>query len=194
MAASQELGLVLQWILLPYYKVDMANYDSAFTFLIPLEDNPRHPGSVGHDADGATRYGLLDRWHPDLVAQGFYTLPNDQALAVAKIYYKSQYWDKIQGDSISVNKAAAQLFSIGVNVGVTRAVKIAQSALHIKADGVFGSGTLASLNATDADSFIDSFDVAAKALYDQIAIAHPEKLNQVAGWKNRVDLISHYRD
>lgn len=171
----------------------MSNYDSAFTFLIALEDDHRHPGSTTHDADGATRYGLLDRWHPDLVAQGFYTLPNDQALAVAKTYYKSQYWDKVKGDQISSNKIAAQLFSIGVNVGISRAVKIAQSAVGVKADGIFGPGTLAAINAQNETGFINQFDAAAKALYTAIAIAHPEKANDVAGWNNRVDLINTYQ-
>jgi lysozyme family protein len=171
----------------------VGNYDSAFDFLIALEDNHRHPGSTLHDSDGATRYGLLDRWHPDLVAQGFYTCPNDQALEMAKAHYQTEYWNRVQGEGISSNKVATQLFSIGVNVGITRAVKIAQSAVHVKADGVLGQGTLYAINATDEASFISAFDIAAKALYAAIAVAHPEKAGDVAGWNNRVDLISTYQ-
>jgi lysozyme family protein len=170
----------------------MSNYDSAIDFVIGLEDS--HPsGKVTYDADGATRYGLLDRWHPDLVAQGFYSLSNDQALALAKACYRAQYWNRIHGDDILSNKVAAQLLSIGVNDGVVSAIKLAQTAIGIQSDGILGPFSLAAINAADENDFLNSFNSAAKDRYDAIVAAHPEKLRYRQGWYNRVDLISTYQ-
>lgn len=170
----------------------MSNYDSAIDFVIGLEDT--HPsGLVEHDADGATRYGLLDKWHPDLVAQGFYTAPNDIALAMAKVYYRAQYWNRVQGDKIFDNRVAAQLLSIGVNDGVVTAIKLAQQAANVTADGVLGPVSLGAINTMDPNAFLSAFDAAAKARYDQIIVAHPEKAVYKNGWYNRVDAIQKYQ-
>lgn len=170
----------------------MANYDSAINFVIALEDS--HPsGQVTHDSDGATRFGLLDRWHPELVQAGFYTCDAGTALGMAKQTYRTQYWNKIQGDAIASNAVAAQLLSIGVNDGMGEAIKLAQQVVGVVADGAFGPHTLAAINAVQAAQFLVQFDATAKAHYNAIVAAQPAKAVDLQGWYNRVDAISKYQ-
>jgi lysozyme family protein len=170
----------------------MGNYDSAFNFLIPLEDS--HPsGQVTYDSDGATRFGLLNRWHPELIQAGFYTTDALTALGMAKQTYRTQYWNLIQGDAITSNIVAAQLLSIGVNDGMGTAIKLAQQAVGVVADGSFGPHTLAAINAVQPAQFLAQFDATAKAHYNAIVAAQPSKAGDLKGWYNRVDLISTYQ-
>lgn len=170
----------------------MANYDPCIKFVIRLEDSIKHPGAVTEDSDGLTRYGLLDRWNPGLVIKGFYKMPADQALILAKDYYRIKYWNYIQGDGITLDIVAAQLFSIAVNDGVVTAVKMAQRLLGAAKDGVLGAQTLRALNLLPSDIFLTKFDAAAKAHYDEIVAKYPIKQKYLLGWYNRVDAIMHF--
>jgi lysozyme family protein len=170
----------------------MSDYASAIDFVIHLEDSTLS-GRVEHDADGATRYGLLDRWHPDLVEAGYYTTDPVTALQMAKTYYKPNYWDKFRGDQLTSNRVAAQILSIGVNDGIVQGIKFAQQAAGVTADGVFGVISLAAVNALDEATFLQRFDQTAKAHYDAVVAANPAKSVDLKGWYNRVDLISKYQ-
>jgi lysozyme family protein len=170
----------------------VADYNLSITFVLTLEDSSGR-GKVTVDSDGTTRYGLLDRWHPDLTAQGFYTMPADQALIVAKTCYRTQYWNHISGDGITSNTVATQIFSIAVNDGITWGTKLAQGVLGLNQDGVLGDETLTAINNMDPVSFISAYNVAAKSRYAGIVEAHPEKAGDLKGWYNRVDLISTFK-
>lgn len=169
----------------------MADYNSAIDFVIHLEDSTLS-GKVEHDSDGATRYGLLDRWNPSLVEAGFYTTDPVTALAMAKAYYKPNYWDKFKGDQLTHNRVAAQILSIGVNDGIVTGIKFAQKAAGVDPDGNFGIISLAAVNALDEATFLQRFDQTAKAHYDAVVAANPAKAGDLKGWYNRVDLISKY--
>lgn len=170
----------------------MANYDSCIDFVLHLEDSTLS-GRVTVDSDGTTRFGLLDRWHPDLVQEGFYTTDTATALGMAQAEYRTGYWNPIHGDNISSNVVAAQLLSIGVNDSPRIAVEIAQGVLGVIADGSLGPVTLASLNAMDPNTFLASFDATAKAYYQQVVAKEPQKAGDLRGWFNRVDLISTFQ-
>jgi len=170
----------------------VADYNLAITFVLTLEDSSGR-GKVTVDSDGTTRYGLLDRWHPDLTTQGFYTMPADEALVIAKTCYRTQYWNHISGDGITSNIVAAQIFSIAVNDGITWATKMSQGVLGLVQDGVLGDQTLTAINSMDPTNFITAFNMAAKARYAAIVQAHPNKVGDLQGWYNRVDLISTFK-
>jgi lysozyme family protein len=169
----------------------MANFEPCILFVIGLEDT--HPsGKVTEDSDGLTRFGLLDRWNPGLVIKGFYTMPVDEALVLAKSYYRIKYWNYIQGDKIILDVIAAQLLSIAVNDGVVTAVKIAQRMLGVDRDGMLGINTLNAINTLPSDIFLNKFDAAAKAHYNDIVVKYPAKQKYLQGWYNRVDAINHF--
>ena len=169
----------------------MANYASAVNFVLHLEDSTLS-GIITTDSDGTTRYGLLDRWHPDLVQAGFYTTDAQTALTMADAAYRTGYWNPIQGDAINSNTVAAQLLSIGVNDSPHEAVWIAQGVLGLNQDGVLGPMTLSALNNQDPDTFLASFNAAAKAYYRQVVVEEPQKAGDLQGWLNRVDAIENY--
>jgi lysozyme family protein len=172
----------------------MANFNLAFTFVMGLEDSSG-TGQITQDADGLTRWGLLDKYQPDLVQAGFYTnkVSGPQALAMAKPIYQAQYWDPILGDEITDDEVAAQIFSIAVNDGVTESTKLAQGVAEVRQDGVFGNDTLSAVNAMDPDEFIEEFNAAAQDYYEEIAEDDPAKEVDLQGWINRLNAIDNFQ-
>ena len=69
---------------------------------------------------------------------------------VQNIYF-SEYWLKIKGDSIKMQENANVLFDMAVNAGHSRAVKLAQEMLGIKADGICGNVTIGAINSYGSD-------------------------------------------
>jgi len=128
------------------------------------------------DAGGETYRGVARRYHRSwagwAVIDGIkQNLPGGQELDAAleeneslqqevEDFYRQQYWDRFQGDSIPVQGLADELFDTAVNMGVHRAVTFLQQGLNllnrnqqsykdIVEDGKLGPGTLGAL-----DSFL----------------------------------------
>lgn len=107
-----------------------------------LVNDPRDPG-------GLTQWGLSKRANPDLPIGN---MTKEQAAAV----YKKRYWDAARLDEVESVHVAMEVFDTGVNMGVGRAVKIAQEATNllgkaynletIPVDGRMGPLTLKALN------------------------------------------------
>jgi lysozyme family protein len=122
------------------------NFDEAFEIVIGHEgewsNHARDPG-------GLTRWGITQRDYPNLDLE---TLTLDGA----KHIYKSDYWDKIQGDYLP-GKIAFLVFDSAVNQGVMRATKLMQRALSVQVDGVIGPRTLAAAQSVDPVEFAALF-------------------------------------
>jgi len=63
--------------------------------------------------------------------------------------YKTNYWDRINGDSLPYGVDYA-VFDFAVNSGPTRAVKTLQQVLNISADGEVGPETLGALETANS--------------------------------------------
>lgn len=61
-------------------------------------------------------------------------------------FYKREFWDKVQGDYITYQNAAFQIFDMAINSGPEAAVKIAQRDLGIPDTGKMDSTTLNLIN------------------------------------------------
>lgn len=59
-----------------------------------------------------------------------------------KEFYKKEYWDKLKLDSVVYQDFACNIFLLGVNAGLKRAVKVAQESCNILADGIIGKDTM----------------------------------------------------
>lgn len=140
----------------------MADFDKAYTVIAA------HEGGYVNDIDdrgGEAYKGISRRFHPAWIGwkrvdaakqeKGFpKNLNSDVYLNNAvKRFYKRQYWDKFSGDTLRDQQIATELFDVGVNMGVRRAVRFLQDSLNllnrnerdyedISADGVFGPVTL----------------------------------------------------
>lgn len=123
------------------------------------------------DAGGETWKGISRRFHPqwpgwaiidaekERGADGLQDrLRHNTRLTFHEMqFYREQFWNRFDGDSIRAQVIADELFDMAVNMGAHRAVKFLQGALNllnrnqqnypdIIEDGVFGPSTLDTLN------------------------------------------------
>jgi lysozyme family protein len=136
-------------------------------------DDPDDPG-------GATKYGITQR---DMPGRDMKTLTIPEAIE----FYKEKFWNPFY-DAIVNSPIGNKLFDMGVLFGVKTTVEIMQRTLQLDDDGIFGSGTLAALNAVltppallqlfKNNLVIHAVDVGAK---------NPRERKDVAGWINRIN-------
>jgi lysozyme family protein len=135
----------------------MALFEPAFTFMMDHEDAPR-AGTVTFDLGGKTRFGIAEKWHPNVPPE-FWTLPPLDALHIAADIYRDEYWRPIRGFEIQAQRVASKCFDMYVNLRPQIAISIFQRALddvgaHLECDGRFGPATLAALNQEDPDKLL----------------------------------------
>lgn len=114
----------------------MADFKTAFLFTLQHEDST-YTGKVTVDAGGRTRFGIAEKFHPDLPEE-FFTGPTEDALAEAEKIEESEYWGRMRLAEIENQNVANKLFDMGVNMGVRQAGVYAQRAARVVEDGVIG--------------------------------------------------------
>ena len=93
-------------------------------------NNPKDPG-------GETNFGISKRAYPK---EDIKNLTKERAI---EIYYKD-YWLPSSCDKMPY-KIALNVFDMSVNAGVLKSIKLLQTALGVKADGIIGKVTLGAL-------------------------------------------------
>jgi len=166
----------------------MADFKTAFLFTLQHEDSTRS-GKVTVDAGGRTRFGIAEKFHPDLPEE-FFTGPVEDALAEAEKIEEREYWDAMRLAEVENQNIANKLFDMGVNMGVRQAAVYAQRAVNsqrqqLKEDGVIGSKTLAAINAIDPQTFYGLLCQFSAAHYHHIATNNPAQAVNLAGWLKR---------
>jgi lysozyme family protein len=168
----------------------MADFLKIITWILYQEDDKRIPGKIVDLGDnaGLTRLGLTQRWHAsDLPITFFSTLPFKDAVQAAKVPYRKQYWDLLDGDLINSDIVAAPLMSFAVNDTVRVAVKTLQSVLEVVEDGQIGPATLAELNSKDPIAVARLYRAEWASFYHRDVSLNPTKAQFLTGWLNRVD-------
>lgn len=138
-------------------------FDKAFEYTMPFEGWDSYTNDPD-DKGGATKYGITVRTlraiRFDVDGDGDVTENDVKSLTYsqAKDILKRKYWDMIQADNIESERIAIKLFDCAVNMGPTRATRIAQEALNdlrygLVVDGLMGPKTLSALNGSDEDVF-----------------------------------------
>jgi lysozyme family protein len=159
----------------------MDKFNVAMDFVLKSEggyvNDPRDPG-------GETNLGVTDK--QDGKIDGLIDVDGDgigdvsvKGLTIdqAKIVYRRNYWDKVHGDELSPGRALI-LVDTAVNMGVSRAIKLAQRVSNLTEDGVFGPKTLAAAKTFDIQAYAN----ARLAIYQQLN-GWP---TYGKGWTNRV--------
>ncbi|MCD4681125.1 MAG: hypothetical protein K8S00_12140 [Bacteroidales bacterium] len=137
-------------------------------------NDPKDPG-------GETNFGISKRAFPNLDIKN---LTKEQAKA---IYYE-KYWKPIQLDKFSDELLALHVFDFGVNAGVSRAVKLLQNFLDIKADGIIGPISIREINTYPMPGRLRNFYIdARKDFYKIIVKNRPTSRRFLKGWINRVN-------
>jgi lysozyme family protein len=151
----------------------ITSYDDAFTALMGNEgsysNNPADPG-------GETMWGITLRVAR---ANGYTGAMRNLPQSTAKAIAKSEYWDKIHGDSFPP-QIAFQMFDAIYNGG--RPAQWIQQAAGITVDGAIGPATIAAVKAADPDKIIMRFD----AYRLQYLAALPTRATFAGGWMNRI--------
>src|SRR5258708_22889915 len=106
----------------------MSDFALAFAHTMQFEDDPSHPGRVTHDAGGRTRFGIADKFHPDLPEE-FFTGPEEETRAQAEEIELEQYWKPLNLDGVEEQTVANKIFDMGVNMGAHQAAVLTQRAV-----------------------------------------------------------------
>jgi lysozyme family protein len=101
-----------------------------------------------------------------------------------KQFYRAEKWNKIHGDQILSKGVAAFLYDWTLTSG--KAIKKTQELLGVTADGVFGPGTLAALNAA-GDEFLQRLHECRGNYYRSLVEKDATQDRFLQGWLNRND-------
>lgn len=162
-----------------------SSFDSAIKFTLSWEG-----GYVNdpHDPGGETKYGISKRAYPNLNIK-------DLSLEEAKIIYRNDYWNKIQGDVLP-EKLAIAAFDFAVNSGVGAAKKILQELAGVPVDGKIGPETLVAIQRKADD--LGELTLAVKLierrlrLYTNIVMKNNTQLKFFPGWINRLFALLYF--
>lgn len=132
-------------------------------------------------------------WKNYLKSVGRYKGPNEAVRSLAQISYKEWldvlkrvFWNPCKATSMSHQQTAEMLVDFAYNCGVARAVKKAQLACGVAADGIIGPKTLEAFNAPGAYEKIRQARV---DYYNNLVALDPGQKKFLKGWLNRLDRL-----
>lgn len=173
--------------------MEMADFKAAFAFVLQHEDSTCS-GKVTVDAGGRTRFGIAEKFHPDLTEE-FFSGPAEDALAEAEKIEEREYWDAMRLAEVENQNVANKLFDMAVNMGVRQAAVYAQRAANALAvvgarvteDGVIGPRTLAAINTPDPIAYYQLLRELGASHYRHLAAVNPAQAVNLAGWLKRAE-------
>jgi lysozyme family protein len=182
---------------LRFLEETMAEFKPAFDFVMAHED-PHRTGKVTEDAGGRTRFGIAQKFHPEL-PEAFFTGPAEDALKQAEEIMRGDYWRPMRLDEINNQNVANKLFDMAVNMGVHQAGVYAQRAANgiiqargaqppsaaLVEDGVIGEKSLAAVNALDPIAYYQLLCDFCRQHYIHVASNNPAQAANLQGWLKR---------
>ena len=160
-----------------------------------------HEGGYSDDPDdpgGETNFGIIQR-ELDTCYQKLELPAYVKNLTVdqAKIYYKSEWWDKYGFNTINSDYIATKVFDMAVNVGAHEAATLVQRAINycginLAIDGEFGGLTYGAINLIclhgDEANLKSELKDEQKWFYEHLVEEKPQLKKFLDGWINR----AHY--
>lgn len=134
--------------------------------------------NVSGDTGGWTKYGIAYNYNK----QHFKSLDDFKDLTfdeASEITYKNYYLPL--NLNLVKSESQAMLFDIAFNMGVKRAIILAQRALDITDDGIAGKNTIANLPKLDKKKLYDE----RVKYYNAIVKNNPTQKKFLKGWLNR---------
>ena len=145
------------------------------TFYKAVEFVLKHEGYYSNDpkdAGGETKFGISKRAYPNLDIKN---LTREQAIDI----YKRDYWDKLPAGLPAVIHCV--LFDCAVNTGISRAIRLLQSAIKANPDGQWGRLSQTALNKLSANEVLLRFATERVMFYSALST-----FNRFGkGWVNR---------
>ena len=174
----------------------MADIKQAVAYVLRQEDSTLSGviTNYANDHGGLTRFGLTARFHPELIASGFFdaSMPASQALTIAEKTYEMAYGPQLFISALASQGIATALLSFAVNQGNGPAVLKLQKAVNavdgniLIADSRMGPGTVAAINRTDPGKLIAAWQPLEEVFYRAISTKDPSQQSNLKGWLNRV--------
>jgi lysozyme family protein len=178
----------------------MADFLTCFKKVMALEGGYKLH-TVKGDRGGMTYAGISRQAWPNW--QGWekidYGEYGEDLFRAIEDFYRSNYWDKINGDRIKSQHVAYMIYDFAVNAGVSTSARIAQRIVGAKADGDIGPKTLQAMDEYIKDEkderiFITTFSLLKVFRYKDICLNDKRRssdkvesnLRFICGWINRV--------
>jgi lysozyme family protein len=99
-----------------------------------------------------------------------------------EIFYRTNFWTPLNADHLSNQAIADSILDFSVNAGIITSVRLAQSIVRVKADGIIGEVTLKNLNSLDFGYFLPAFTVGKISHYIAIIKKRPANKKYLYGW------------
>ncbi len=166
------------------------NFEQALRHVLKHEAgftaDERDPGNRLPDGrKGSTMLGVTQlNWENHVGHQVTHNEMRSLTPAMVAPLYKTQYWDKVKGDSLP-DGVDYVVFDAAVNSGTSRAAKWLQACVNVEADGAIGPKTLAAVNAADRLTLID--DYSKRRLSFLMDLSHWPTFGK--GWTRRVSEV-----
>lgn len=158
--------------------VPQQSAESRFRVAVDIVIDRFEGGSVlVHDDGGATRYGIAQRYNPDLDVEH---LTRD----VAVQRYRERYYDALRCGEMTPG-IGFLVFDTAVNPGPQRAADWLQDELRVERDGVVGPETLDASRRAPVLELIAGLTQRRVLWYVDETRRHPYKLKWLNGWLRR---------
>ena len=178
------------------------SYMQAFNLLMSLEfSRPENALHKNPTENGLTFMGIYEVANPswggwkqiktainaygDLKKASVALYNDDTLVNLVASFYKTNYWDALNLDSVDSQIKKNELFCFAVNVGTKSAVRVLQDMLGLQCDGIMGQETLRALNNYNERAFDVDFDRAEIAYYRNLIRKNPRLGIYERGWENR---------
>lgn len=185
----------------------MAYLENSMALLKQVEHSNRNDKLLHKNKGekGLTFYGIYEAAHPNWkgwsiikrylantpdIKQCSIQLSNvSDLMALVYEFYRREFWNKADLDSITEQRKADEIFIFGTNAGMPVAIKKAQELVGVYIDGDVGPKTIKAINEYDVEKFDVFYDLEEKEHYDTlIARKDALRINQ-KGWYNRAEFV-----
>lgn len=173
----------------------MADFSIAFDYMIGNEDYPSSDprfGEVSTDNDGGlVRFGINSKsLGKELINTTYYTtMPNDEAIGVAKELYSTTIWAKMLGDEIVSQRMASKIFDMAVNSGDEEAAKLTQRAASVNVSGTIDAVTIGALNSMTEIFILNELVFWDLWFVKEVIKNHPEYKRYMKDWNERAQKL-----
>ena len=124
----------------------------------------------------------------DLILLSNKILENENITKVAEYFFENNYWKKLKCDIVEHQDFASNLFLLGVNAGIKRAIKVGQKSCGISEDGIIGKRTIKAWREAGIKECKKFTEIEIK-YYESIIINDPSQARFRIGWLKRANAV-----
>ena len=124
----------------------------------------------------------------DLILLSNKILENENITKVVEYFFENNYWKKLKCDIVEHQDFASNLFLLGVNAGIKRAIKVGQKSCGVAEDGIIGKRTIKAWREAGIKECKKFTEIEIK-YYESIIIKDPSQARFRIGWLKRANAV-----